>query len=634
MQISVKDARKHFYPNPTFELVYEEAVANALDAKATEVLICIALDEYAAPDSLKLEIRDNGIGFTDRNFSNFSKLLLSQDRTHRGLGRLVFLQYFKGVEVRSCFEVGKVKHFLFNDDFNGESPKIEKDQSAEKTFTQLVFKQCTSKQFKSYDNLRPKNIIRLLKSKFLQRFIELKRAHADFKIVVELHVKKPNPDQDFSSCSLTLSGADIPELTTITFETGVLDLLNQGFKMHYLVERCNPQDQSLATALCIDGRSMEVDALSASDVPAGTRAYFLLQSDCLDARVNDSRQDISLSPVEKRSVLSVFKEKISEVLKKALPEIPEHNKEIEKSLDDAYPHLAGYMETDSVGLIQKSEVVRRAQEKFMDDQREVLEATNLNDEQYLMSLAHASRILLEYILYRTKIIQKIAEQRSSSPECDIHNLIVPMQTESHGLNMYRDRYTNNAWLLDDKFMSYQYVLSDENIKKLIEKVAEPAEKASDDLRPDIAFVFSDDIEMCNHPVDVVVVELKKHDTDHLKTSIVIDQLLQRARRLWGCYGSRIQRMWFFGVVDFDNETLVKLQESWTPLYSIDTAFYKEEEVYPMDADGHINKENGKRPVSMTLWSYKAFIGDAKQRNETFLRILRGAIAEAVQNSHE
>ena len=92
-------------------------------------------------------------------------------------------------------------------------------------------------------------------------------------------------------------------------------------------------------------------------------------------------------------------------------------------------------------------------------------------------------------------------------------------------------------------------------------------------------------------------------------------------------------MWFFGIVDFDSETLIKLQESWTPLYSVDTAFYKEEEVYPMDADGKINMINGKRRVSMTLWSYKAFIGDAKQRNETFLRILRGAIAETVHDAN-
>ena len=205
-----------------------------------------------------------------------------------------------------------------------------------------------------------------------------------------------------------------------------------------------------------------------------------------------------------------------------------------------------------------------------------------------------------------------------------------MQQTLSAHNFINDIYSNNAWILDDKYMGYQTILSDENIKKLIEVISDDSEKAADDLRPDIALVFSDDIENSNHPVDVVIVELKRKGLDLIDNSVVITQLEKRARRLLGYYQNKIQRIFFFGIVEFDKELRIKLNEEWTPLYSGGESYYRTSNYYPIDKD--MNQIGDKKyPVTFNLLSFDALWKDAKLRNETFLKILRDSILRYSEN---
>ena len=94
MDIETSGAIKLFFPNPSLPLVYFEALANALDAGATDISIEIHVQAYEKPDTLKITVTDNGSGFTDENFERFKTLLKPRDKFHKGLGRLVFLNYF------------------------------------------------------------------------------------------------------------------------------------------------------------------------------------------------------------------------------------------------------------------------------------------------------------------------------------------------------------------------------------------------------------------------------------------------------------------------------------------------------------------------------------------------------------
>ena len=46
MNIPIKEAIAHFFSNPSFDLIFSEAVANALDAGASDIKISISIKAY------------------------------------------------------------------------------------------------------------------------------------------------------------------------------------------------------------------------------------------------------------------------------------------------------------------------------------------------------------------------------------------------------------------------------------------------------------------------------------------------------------------------------------------------------------------------------------------------------------
>ena len=244
-----------------------------------------------------------------------------------------------------------------------------------------------------------------------------------------------------------------------------------------------------------------------------------------------------------------------------------------------------------------------------------MEADALDDELYEKSLNLSSRVLTQYILYRNFIIQKLKSMNPENSEEDIHNLIVPKRKIISSEDFHQQIYNNNVWLLDDKYMSFSTILSDEEMYKLIDVIAEP-EELNDTKRPDIAIVFSRSLDE-NIPVDVVIVELKKKGASLDENVKVTTQLWQRAKKLLQYYQARIQRIWFYGVISIDNEFSGYLKDKgWKELFSLGNMYYLEEE---------ISVNNDKVPVGYFLMPYDSLLADAEGRNETFLKILKESI---------
>lgn len=103
MQVNVNKAVKMFFSSSSFEMIYNEALANALDAGATDISIKINLPDPSKIINLSLSIADNGVGFDDARFGKFSKLFDVEEQSHKGLGRLVYLCYFDSVRVVSTY---------------------------------------------------------------------------------------------------------------------------------------------------------------------------------------------------------------------------------------------------------------------------------------------------------------------------------------------------------------------------------------------------------------------------------------------------------------------------------------------------------------------------------------------------
>ena len=87
MNVNLSNAVRMFYGKSSFEMVYMEAIANALDAMATEISVEISANSKKIAVTLQVTISDNGVGFTDGRFKKFSNLFDTEDTAHKGYPR-------------------------------------------------------------------------------------------------------------------------------------------------------------------------------------------------------------------------------------------------------------------------------------------------------------------------------------------------------------------------------------------------------------------------------------------------------------------------------------------------------------------------------------------------------------------
>jgi len=619
MKINLKQAVKYFFTNPSLELVYIEAVANSMDAKASVIDIEISLDEISKPETLSILIRDNGEGFTDKRFNKFAELMKVEDDSHKGLGRLVFLSYFNKVDITSCF--GKKKRtFQYSTNFDETTNNVE-SQKTEEQKTELKFSGYHLKKIATSDYVNPSYLKKRLLEEFYPRLYLMKQNGKNLDINITLNLKQEDNRIELSSEKRTISISEIEELVIEPIDASTLAMF-QNMELHYSIkEKLN--EKTIITALCIDGRTYKVDIISDENIPLGYEMIFLLNSEYFTGKVSGSRQELKLSERDKNIVKKIFRSKVAEVLKENIPQIAESNQKTKESLANTYPHLLGYFEKDTIGFVKREESIRKAQELFFKDQRDVLEAVTMTDEKYEKSLELSSRALTEYILYRQFVINKLKEIDKNNSEADIHNLIVPMGKTLHKSNFMNDLYSNNAWLLDDKYMTYKTILSDKVMTEVVKKITED-DAPVDNSEPDLTLIFSNNPET-TEKVDVVVVEIKKRGLKLEDNVTSIVQLEKRATKLMEYYPNKIQRIWFYAVVEFDEQLKLYLRNNkYSPLYSTDHLYYGEQDLYLSLTDPNFVK------VGYYILSLDAFINDADTRNSTFLRILKEHFQEETE----
>lgn len=371
------------------------------------------------------------------------------------------------------------------------------------------------------------------------------------------------------------------------------------------------------TAIAVDDRCHQVAIIDDESFPAGYEMIFLLISESFQGAIDESRQNFTLSGNDFGNIRRLFRDGIASIINKRFPRIAAANKEREEYLKNTYPHLSGYFKTSDIGFSSHNDILKDAQEQFFRDQREILSATTLSDEQYEKSLMLAARSLAEYILFRQNVISKMKALDKNNLETDLHNLIAPKGSEFQEGELYKDLYRNNVWVLDDKFMSYCTVLSEAEMSKVIDVITDGEVKDPDGDRPDITLFFSADPTKDNRMLDVVVVELKRLGITPEQNSIVEFQLDTRTQRLAEYYGRRIQRMWFYGIVEFTDKYRMHLvNNGYNPLFSNGSVYFKSKPVYTDLEKSFSVVQNSY------IMDFKALAEDANSRNETFLKVLK------------
>lgn len=619
MRVNTKQAVRLFFTNPSLDQVFKEAIANSLDANATCVEVKIFIDSFEKQETLQLTITDNGEGFTDKRYDKFCELLKVEEDTHKGVGRLVYLSYFDTIEVFSRYE-NHIRTFTFNDDFDKDKSDMQlvasEDGSKETT---IVFKDCSMQRLSSYAVITPDYLKGQVLQEFFPRLYLMKQNGVDFKISFAIEIPHRKKKQIVGSFYTQINNEDIPNLQSVLIDTDMVGMFNNS-KIEYVVQKTDPfQKTFLMTALCVDNRTQVLDDIvSIENLPqSGYNFIFILYSTFFNGKVDASRQTLTLKETEQKAIKTLFREKVGELIVKEIPSIKERNDATKASLSKNYPHLLGYFNEGEIGIVERNKSIDDAQKNFMKAQKDILEAQTLDDEKYEKALDISSRTLAQYILYREKIIEKVEHYTYKDSEADLHNLILPKRTVMENRDI-DGIYNNNLWLLDNKYMTYSTAMSERTMTEVLDEITNKAHDIEDDGRPDIAIVFSDNPNKSeDSSVDVVIIELKKRGITLAKTEEVESQLQQRAVKLLNYYPNKIQRMWFYGIVEFTPEFKLSLRNSkYTPLYSKDSLYYKENEWYKDLEDDTTYK------VGTYILSIDAFIKDAKAHNEVFLNILK------------
>lgn len=618
MQVNIKQAIRLFFSNLSLDMVFIEAIANSLDADASKISICISIDELGKQETLKITVQDNGVGFTQERYGKFCKLLQVEDSTHKGVGRLVYLYYFDTIEVSSIFNK-QHRTFLYNTSFDeANSNMVLEPIDSQEQRTILNFSNCTLKRLSSYNSILPDSLKRMILEEFLPRFYVYKEEGKEIEIDIELKIGKVKKNQFIGNRKVTISLNDLPVLKVEEVNASQIRMFEDMVLQYSIEKKESYVAPFIITALCIDNRAYKLsDIISSDNIPWGYELIFLLKSSIFNGQVDPSRQTLTLRDELLKSVKKIFRTKIANIIQQDIPSFKESNEKTRLSLSKSYPHLLGYFEDEEIGIVSRSKSLEIAQQKFLRDQKTVLEAEYLDGEKYEKAMDLSSRSLAEYILYREKIISKLETITNKDSEATIHNLILPKRSILKNNQNVTAIYNNNLWLLDNKYMTYTTAMSERTMQEVVEEITQGVEHGSDSNRPDLAIIFSDNPEDLSCKVDVVIIELKKRGIKLSKTEEVISQLKQRATKLMNYYPNRIQRIWFYGIVEFNDEFKLSLKnEHYTPLFSKDTLYYKENEWY-LSLESDIPYK-----VGTYILSIDAFIKDAKAHNEIFLNILK------------
>lgn len=605
MKVKLSQAVKMFFGNSSLEMVYFEAIANALDANATEIDIKISAKALNQPETLQIEISDNGEGFTDERYKKFSKLFDVEESSHKGLGRLVYLCYFDHVKVSSYYEKTQKREFDFSEGFEEEEFKVsEVNECAPGTTFQMTG--YTFQKIAKGDFIQPRKIKQRILEEFYARLFQLKKDQMSIKITIEATIEGKHS-------KALIENSDIPEFTKIELDSSI-NLIDK-FDLYYSIKEVDLAESSFIAAITVDNRTVKVDLISNENLPAGYEMVFLLYSDFFKGRIDAARQNLTISPQEFRDIQSIFRKEVASIIESEIPKIKTRNTEVKKNLVNRYPHLGGYFDIQNIGYISRNDILKKAQEEFFKDQKELLDATSLDEEQYEKSIELSSRALTEYILFRQMTIENLKRSTDKDSEAELHKLFVSMRKEGkfEKKEAINDLYRNNAWLLDDKYMTYETVLSDREMGELIQIITE--EEDTDDDRPDIALIFSNNPEN-KRPFDVVIVELKKRGISLEENLKVVTQLEKRARKLMKHYNNQIQRIWFYGIIEFNEDVETHLAGEYTELYSCGKMYYRETNV-AISLNPKIIL-----PIGVFIWDLDAVIKDANARNSTFLNLIK------------
>ena len=579
-------------PDTNYKQALFEAIVNSIQAGADTININMVSNslDYDKKDNVKkyldsIYIEDNGEGFTQKNIDAF-KEYKTQNKIElgcKGIGRFLYLKTFGMVEIESLN-----KKIIFSINHGVEVNQL--DKMTNKTVVKLL--KPKQKVIIDYKNL---------KSSIFEHLLAYFKLLSDENRHIKIEVYE-NKVFKFS-----ISSRDIPE-----FESREFQIKTHKFCMSFVFGHTDlPKEGYYCANKRVVIKNSDLDTNKKVKLFKQFDIFFLLESDYLNNNVNETRDDFTIYPKlknEKDLFGSLSWEEIKKEVRNQIKKIAYDKQiDIEKIASEnlrkaisSVPYLAFYLK-ENVDVLGEEELIIEAKKRLEDDKKYIREHTNREDGKYKKKLSIVTQSeLAEYIFDREKIIERLKQLiDEKSLEKEIHDLFMKRKTaDDKG-----DYRTNHLWLFDDKFMTYDKVFSDKQIKEIFPKLSENID------RPDLLSIVSNTYDK-NDITDIVVIELKRPD-EKITPARAEEQLLDYANYINESFEDKKIRIWTYAFLKFEESTERRLTSK-----GYNRVFTNAE--YPLYYRSY-PEEN----TIINFIDYKTVAYDAELRNQTFLNILKG-----------
>lgn len=595
---------EHYKGGITARDVIREAITNAIQAGGEFISVDLFFSDrnselFPGTEERrvleKITITDDGEGFTNENLQYFDEICTSHKDSigGKGVGRLAFLKYAKRVDVRSQLQ-NEIVEFAYTPEFKLED--VKKTVATGSPSTSIVLMDLVEKintQIAKLVNSICDDLRLLLFLKFQQgHSITLKFTHNSRQLFDEVY---------------EFSGANIQALADREF-----DLDGEAFKCYLF--RDEPPKKGIAAMLCADELCIEEYVISRRfDI---CRHLIFVTSPYFNSRSNIERQQLELpktdddadmaSPISREKLVPRLHEECMAMINQAAEgDIDDFKASNVEKLKRYYPFINVSSLGGNAALLDADEVVKtyRAQQARREDQ--VVESLETGIPVSLDDVSHlASEDLARYIVHRALVIDSLANMPTSSAEDAIHNAILPKRSNGSEIR------ENNVWLVDDKFLSYSNIYSDETLAKIVHDVGQDVQ-IRQQRRPDVAAFFSKDNE--NHPNKLVIIEFKKPGADIFENNKALLQCRLYASALVDRIAT-VREVFAFSIVEIDDEFHRDMKQTgFKDVFSL-----KERVVYN---DFLIGSDSGI-PLHFYVMPAAALIKDARARNRVFEEVLK------------
>lgn len=640
LSVPIATAVKKVSKNITFLQPIFEAISNSLEAGAQHITVEFEAENALpgiTPKVIGFTIIDDGDGFTPKNRNAFCELWTSNkiDMGCKGFGRLTWLYVFNTVLVKSFTSEEEVD-IEFNLNFDKEQIKCKKSLRPKKTImkfsgvTENIYKQSTKKN--GTKDLRPEADLLVLKDAIekhlLAKLSLIKEQGRTFSIRLKLFADEMlidnNNIQQLSQKEFVIKGTD-----------------EQDYDFHLFYAFIEDGNKARDLFYCANYRTVnDFDSdINLKKLQTTDSIIMLLCSDYLDMRVNDERtafvipdstkNDIPIEPISFSEINDILKNTVQSIIVNRYPDLVQNNdSEIEAAIEEA-PYLAKYIKTDDSIIKSKDALIKSARTKYEKDKLAIknrfaglLEKKEIEPTGFLSAIEDvadmATRELGQYIVYRQQIIDglKRISDNDERVEALLHNLFFTIgEQDVKGVRCHSNRYDNNIWLLDDKFMSYSSMFSDKKIQAILDELHnDNIQEFGANKEPDITAFYS----KSDGFKDLVLIEFKAigATTDQKMSAIAeinrnIKFILQRMEDVNCVYGYVITKI---------TDELKEYFESDPNIHKLFACGSRPMYYYP---NGVLKDANNViRFAHIYILDAETIYEDSNARNKTFLDILK------------